>query len=367
MTVGGLDGAARIAWVTDEGGGDTPEKRADSVVLAEKAVEVIHADLRTGVDVNAVAGLKANAGISSLGVKLHGDGFIVSPEKYAAWGRPDVVRPYMNGKDLMDRPRGLCVIDLYGLCEEDVKRLHPHIWQHIYDTVKPERDQNNDPENKASWWIFGRPRDDLRQALKGLKRFIVTARTAKHRTFAFLDIAVTPESNLVVIASDDAWHLGALSSNIHKIWVSARCAHVGVGNTPMYNKSVCFDPFPFPGAAEDQKTEIRGLGEALDAHVKAAQGRGATITEMYNLAEALRADAKIKLSAAQRLTHERAATTVLLELHKKLDAAVTKAYGWPGDLSDEEILARLTALNAERAAEEAAGKIRWLRPDYQSK
>jgi hypothetical protein len=44
---------------------------------------------------------------------------------------------------------------------------------------------------------------------------------------------------------------------------------------------------------------------------------------------------------------------------------VFQAYGWPADLTDEEILERLVALNAERAKEEAAGHVRWLRPDYQ--
>jgi len=36
--------------------------------------------------------------------------------------------------------------------------------------------------------------------------------------------------------------------------------------------------------------------------------------------------------------------------HRKLDEAVLAAYGWPHDVSDEEILARLLALNLERAA-----------------
>ncbi|MFZ5719075.1 MAG: hypothetical protein ACOY5Y_06350 [Pseudomonadota bacterium] len=56
---------------------------------------------------------------------------------------------------------------------------------------------------------------------------------------------------------------------------------------------------------------------------------------------------------------------ILKELHDQIDAAVAEAYGWPADLSDEEILERLVALNAERAKEEAAGHVRWLRPDYQ--
>ncbi len=42
-----------------------------------------------------------------------------------------------------------------------------------------------------------------------------------------------------------------------------------------------------------------------------------------------------------------------------------EAYGWPVTLSDEEILEQLVALNHQRAAEEAAGKSRWLRPEFQ--
>ena len=56
---------------------------------------------------------------------------------------------------------------------------------------------------------------------------------------------------------------------------------------------------------------------------------------------------------------------IVRELHDEIDRLVAQAYGWPADLSDDEILARLVALNAERAREEKRGLIRWLRPDYQ--
>ena len=58
--------------------------------------------------------------------------------------------------------------------------------------------------------------------------------------------------------------------------------------------------------------------------------------------------------------------SVLKQLHDELDAAVFDAYGWPVRLTDEEILERLVALNAERAAEEERGIVRWLRPDFQN-
>jgi len=49
--------------------------------------------------------------------------------------------------------------------------------------------------------------------------------------------------------------------------------------------------------------------------------------------------------------------SVLKQIHDDLDAAVFAAYGWPADLTDEQILERLVALNAERAAEEARGLV----------
>jgi hypothetical protein len=70
--------------------------------------------------------------------------------------------------------------------------------------------------------------------------------------------------------------------------------------------------------------------------------------------------------ALKKVIHEQGLVSVLKKLHDDLDAAVFDAYGWPHDLSDEQILERLVALNAERAAEERRGLIRWLRPEFQN-
>jgi hypothetical protein len=74
------------------------------------------------------------------------------------------------------------------------------------------------------------------------------------------------------------------------------------------------------------------------------------------------------LTAKDKTIHETGLVAVLRQLHDELDTAVLTAYGWndlaPGDT--DALLDRLVALNAERAAEEAAGHIRWLRPDFQN-
>jgi hypothetical protein len=171
---------------------------------------------------------------------------------------------------------------------------------------------------------------------------------------------------LIAIASDDAFHLGVLSSRIHVAYALAAGGRMGMGNDPRYNKSRCFDPFPFPACDESQKAPIRSLAEELDAHRKRVQAEHPTLTltGIYNVLEALRLGRT--LNAKEKAIHDQGLVSVLRQLHDDLDTAVAEAYGWPADLSDEEILTRLVALNAERAAEEAQGVIRYLRPEYQN-
>lgn len=71
------------------------------------------------------------------------------------------------------------------------------------------------------------------------------------------------------------------------------------------------------------------------------------------------------LTDDERRIFDEGLVLILRELHDKLDIAVAAAYGWPANLSDEEILARTVTLNRVRLTEEAQGLVQWLRPDYQ--
>ena len=141
---------------------------------------------------------------------------------------------------------------------------------------------------------------------------------------------------------------------------------MGVGNDPVYNNSRCFNTFPFPVTTAAQQLYIRELAEALDAHRKRqqAQNPGLTLTDLYNVVEKLRAGQP--LTAKEQTTHEQGLAAVVLSLHQQLDAAVAEAYGWPATLPDAEVLTRLVQLNQQRAVEEAAGTVRYLRPEYQA-
>ena len=370
MTVcaaGRVDGVLRT--VVREAGLDT-----DAPVIAFDDREGrIHADLTTGTDITATRALRAGQGLCSPGMKLHGAGFIVSSEaaRHLGLGRRDGleahVRPYRNGRDLAARSRGALVIDLFGLAIDEVRQRFPEVYQHLLLTVAPEHLLNNRAGYRDNWWTFGEPRRELRPALAGIDRYIATIETAKHRVFQFLDRAILPDNMLVVIAARDAVVLGVLSSRPHRLW--AALSGGTLEDRPRYSKSRTFDPFPFPACDDARARRIAAVAEDLDAHRKAVldEHPHLTLTGLYNVLERLRAGARpADLAPAERRTFDDGLVLILRELHDSLDGAVAEAYGWPAGLDDDALLSRLVALNGERAAEEARGRVRWLRPDYQA-
>lgn len=379
---------------------------------------LIHPDLRVGVNVSTVSALKANSGVSSRGHELGNSGFIVTEQLADRLGGVgEVIREYRNGRDLTERHRNVMVIDLFGLDVDEVMQRYPNIYQHLLLNVKPERDVNRSETLRKFWWLHRRLREDLREMLHDLPRYIATVETAKHRAFQFLDHTIRPDNMLVAIACESAWHLGVLGSHAHNIWALALGGRLGVGNDPRYNKTRCFETFPFPSFGPPTKfnqpldpatgdkpsanyvddpwqlaCRIEQLGESLDAHRKRQQRDfpALTLTGMYNVLEKLRSGEA--LNAKEKAIHEQGLVTVLKQYHDELDSAVLAAYGWndltplqqvvngnaaPSSIGLESraaaqqaltdaLLERLVALNAERAAEEAQGNIRWLRPDFQS-
>lgn len=392
--------------VTDE----NPMEHDECEVSLNRNGGLISPNLQIGADLTSIFELRSNSEICWEGMKPHGKGFLVNSDEarqLGFWSDGQPLPPlcrYFNGRDLMDISRDIYAIDLYGYSLDEVASKFPSLLNHLMTTVKPERDQNNRDTYRVNWWFFGEPRRKNRPSLVGISRFFVTVKTAKHRTFAFLDNNCLPDSKLISIASDDAYLLGVLSSSVHCTWTLKVGSHLGVGNDPTYVVGSSFNKFPFPALEETElKQHIRELGERLDAHRKRQQELHPTLTltGMYNVLEKLRSEEA--LNAKEKLIHDQGLVTILQQLHKELDAAVLEAYGWSDitaaremlpavydfktgsimqvdmDLDqfdahikeceeaiEQELLTRLVALNHQRAAEEKRGLIRYLRPDYQN-
>lgn len=360
------DDAANIVFATDNG--------------------IIHSDLTIGANTGAVHSLVANKFISSRGHELGGAGFIVTLGEASALalgstvGLDQYIRSYLNGRDLTARPRGVRIIDLFGLTSDEVRRRYPAVYQWLFERVRPERDQNRMSSVRERWWLHRRLREDLRKSLLGLSRFIATVETAKHRTFQFVDTDILPDNMIVAIALEDSFSLGVLSSRVHAKWAlgNGGSLRVFVGNV-RYKETRCFETFPFPssdtGCTPQLREKIADLGAQIDAHRKRRQGihSSLTVTGMYNVLEKMRAGEPYDVK--EKFIYEQDLVSVLKTLHDELDAAVLEAYGW-SDLADPlnnrdqpptaNLLKRLVALNVARSVEEAAGIVRLLRPDFQN-
>jgi hypothetical protein len=337
----------------------------DAVDISVQAAHgKINSDLSVGVATVDAEILRANEQLSYMGIILVGQGFVVELDDVLISAEPAALKLYVVGNELNQRPRNRYVIDFFGLSEIEARTRFPRAFQRVIDRVKPERDTNRDATFRNSWWIHGRPRIEMRAALNSLPRFIAICRTAKHFVFQLLSAGILVESKVVAIACDDAFVLAILSSRIHVSWALAVGSRLE--DRPTYNNTICFDRFPFPSDVSHQKQRIRDLGESLDAHRKRQQSLHSdlTITGMYNVLEKLRNGEA--LTEKEKVIHEHGLVSVLKQIHDDLDAAAFDAYGWPHDLTDEQILERLVALNAERAEEERRGIIRWLRPEFQN-
>ncbi|PEN14803.1 SAM-dependent methyltransferase [Longibacter salinarum] len=379
MTVGAVsDQEGTLQEVMEEGASDGIHW---NVQLKTRQGNILP-DLTIGADVAGAGPLEANDMICYRGFNPVGRGFVLSRAEAVKLGlgsskeNSDYIKAYMNGRDLTQRSRDVFILDLHGLTKQELRKQLPSLYQHVRDHVKPERDQNNEEYRRENWWLFGRPGTNLRNALDAIDRFIATPYVSKHRFFQFLNSEICPDDGLVNIAIEDAYYLGVLCSRIHVTWAMAAGGRLGVGNDSRYNNTQCFDPFPFPLADENEKAEIRDLGEQLDRHRKQVLDRheDLTMTGLYNVLEkerALKQDdpqgaSGETLDEDEREIHEKGLVGVLHEIHDELDAAVARAYGWEPGLPEDEILQRLVDLNAKRKAEEEQGKVRWLRPEYQA-
>ena len=323
-----LDGAmVHISIVGFDDGTET-----DRSFDGEDAEGNINPDLTVGVDLTGAKQLKENAGIAFQGFSRVGD-FDV-PESEAEemlnssnpHGKPnsDVLKPYRNGRDLLDRPRGVYTIDFGVNMTMTEAALYELPFERVNASVRPERERNRNKRARESWWLYQLPSVELRKALGGLDRYLATGRVSKHRIFAWLDGNIMPDNALVIFARNDDYTFGVLQSRIHELWARAMGTQLREAESGFrYTPSTCFEMFPFPHPTGEQRETIANAAAELN---RLREGDTRTLTNLYN-----------------------ARPTWLDNAHRALDAAVAEAYGWAADLGDGEVLERLLALNLERA------------------
>lgn len=353
----------------------------EGAVLDGRVVDRIHADLTAAeigasasMDLTVARRLPENTGVCFVGGMKKGKFDLAGSaarELLARSGNPnglpnsDVVKPWANGLDITRRPTATWIID-FGTRTHDEAALYEAPFKHVLNAVKPARDQVRNDLERARWWLHARSAPDLRQAIAGRPRFIVTPRVAKHRLFAWLEPPVIVDGQLVVIARDDDVTFGILHSRFHELWALRMCTWLGVGNDPRYTPTTCFETFPFPAGLTPNLAPADYANPHAPAIAQAAENlvrlRDAWLNPpewTQRVPEVLPGypdrilprpgfEADLKKRTLTNLYNTRPAW--LTNAHRALDEAVAAAYGWPADLPDPDLLARLLALNLTRTA-----------------
>jgi len=354
----------------------TPRPFTGEIILNGQATAAIRADLtgaegQDSADVTTARRLAENTRVAFQGpVKvgnfdIPGDlarEWLVSPNPH---GRPnsEVLKPWVNGSDITKRLTGKWIIDFGAAMSEADAACYEKPFAHVKENVRPQRLAQRDKGRKERWWIHGRTGEDMRTALDGLSRYIATPRVAKHRLFVWQDMPVWPDSRVYAIASESDAIFGILHSRVHEVWTLAVCSWHGVGNDPTYNAST-FEMFPFPSgltpnleASSFTNTDEANIAEAAKALVSLRGNwlnppewadRAPEVVEGYpeRLIPKKGHENQLKKRTLTNLYNEK--PSWLENAHRLLDEAVTSAYGWSADLSDEEILKNLLKLNQSR-------------------
>lgn len=364
----------------------------DEVRINGVAVDQINANLTCGVDLSNLKALIENSDNCFVGIQKSGpfdiDGvlareWLTMPLNPDGRSNHEVLRPTLNGSDvvggrtdtwLIDFPRGLAAAEA-ALWEKPFEYLA----KAPYDpddfrlgTLATFRPSVRDTEPKIQWWTTYWPRPEFRKKAAQLGRYIITPMTSEHRIFLWCRWPTLPDNNIVVLARDDDATFGVVQSRIHEIWSTEVGNRMGVGNQRRYNGATVFETFPFP---EGLTPNIPAAAYANDPRAIAIAKAAARLNELreawlnppdlvQRVPEVVpgypdrirpvddKAAAVLKKRTLTNLYNERPAWLDMA--HKDLDEAVAAAYGWPADLTDDDILERLFKLNQERAAKQGS-------------
>jgi hypothetical protein len=314
----------------------------------------IHSDLTRSLDLTLARRLRENRYLAFMGVTPAGP-FAVPGAVARNWLRAtanpngransEVVRQYFNGVDLNQNRRDVWIVDFGTDMDLATASQYEAPFEFVREHVRPVRETSRVPKGDP-WWLFTRPRPEMRTALQGLPRYIGTSLVSKHHILAWISAAVLPANLVIAIAREDDYFFGVLHSRVHELWALRQGTQLE--DRPRYTPTTCFETFPFPWPPGKEPVD--------DPRVQAIAAAAKDLVEKRDrwLNPEGATEAELKKRTLTNLYNQR--PTWLDLAHKKLDQAVLDAYAWPHDLTDDQILERLLALNLQRAAEERGGK-----------
>ena len=379
-----LDGAnVHVSMVVFDDGTETTR------TLDGNTVDPINSNLTALADLPSARVLGENSMLSFIGTTKGGNFDISESEAKALLtecpnphGRPnsDVLRPILNGLDILRRGEQRWVIDNEDRAQPEAAMYEaPH--RLVLERVKPSRDTNRNKWLKENWWKLQRIRAEMRTSIVALPRFFATTRVSKHRLFLWFSWPMVADDSTVVFARSDDFFFGVLQSRVHEVWALAQGTQLREKVSGFrYTPTTCFETFPMPTPTPKQEQAIteaaRELNDLRERWLNPPEWTREEVLEFPGTAggpwdryiDKATVDSKTNIGlvryprlvpkdeACAKQLQKRTLTKLYNErpawldtAHGKLDTTVFAAYGWKPDMSDNDILAALLALNQARA------------------
>jgi hypothetical protein len=324
------------------------KENPDKYYLDHNSVSIINSSLQASIDVSQAVRLKANLNKCFQGVIPVGEGFIVTLEQVKSWIKTDirnqeVLKLFSMGANLAQNPQGKperWIIDFNEMDIEDASS-YKLPFEHIKAFVKPVRDNNRRDITRMNWWKYGEKRPAMRNALAKLSggiaplsHYFTVPRVSKWAIFIPAPLEWLPGDKSVVIASDDFYVFGILTSDVHRTWMHAQKSTLKADIA--YTHNTCFETFAFPQTPDTKVVEkIREKAKELHQYrSEQMETKQWGITALYNA-----------------FFHE--PSSKLYKLHAELDKLAMQAYGFK---DSDDVLEELLKLNLELAEKEKRGE-----------
>ena len=352
--------------------------------LDGQRVQRIYADLTAGgalhgVDLTQARRLSENADVAFMG-HAKGGPFDIPGDLAREWLRQpanpngrtnaDVLKPWMNGMDLTKRSAGKWIVDFGWSMSDREAALYEAPFRWTQEHVYPMRQRNPREPRRRLWYRHMDPPQRMWRRIDGLSRYAATARVAKYRLFVWCDVRICPDQQLIVIARDDDTTFGILHSRFHEVW-SLRLGTSLEGPATLHADHDLRDvPVPARPDADiptaDYAADPRAMAVALEARrLVALRDRWLNPPEWVEWVDEpvpgypkrpvpRDEDAAMALKKRTLTNLYNARPQWLADAHEALDAAVAAAYGWSADITDDDVLQKLLAMNMDSTSARAS-------------
>ena len=222
-------------------------------------------------------------------------------------------RPYMMGKDFIDRKTRWCLW-LVGANPSDVRKC-PEVMRRIEEVrqFRLESPKLATQKKAETPMLFDEVRECLTDYVAIPK---VSSERRKFIPMDYLSKNIIPGDKLFMIPNATLFTFGILTSSVHMAWMRAVCGRLKSDYS--YSNTIVYNNFPWPSATEDDQSKIGQAAQAiLDARALYPE---ASLAHLYD-----------ELSMPPELRRA----------HRSNDRAVMEAYGFNPKMTENEMVAEL--------------------------